>query len=254
MILRSIIVTVISIGILLSVWTAGSVLIGSSFIFPSPGEVFHELVQVSLQAKFFTNLGATCSRGLAAFMISFLLSCIIGVTSGLSDTIAIAVKPWMTVIKATPVVSIILIALLWFGSSLVPIFVSVLMTLPVMTEAITSGIRSTPPELLEMASIFRMKKRDILLHIRLPSSLPFLFAGAGASLGLTWKVVVAGEILGLPRNGIGTAMQTAKVHLETPQVFALTIAAIFLSILTDIVFHYLIVLTKQKYGTGEQKN
>lgn len=253
MTLRTVVVSGISIGILLCVWATGSVLVGSSFILPSPGEVFRELVNLSRKAQFFSNLGATFSRGIAAFMISFLLSCVIGITSGLSDTIAIAVKPWMTVIKATPVVSIILIALLWFGSSLVPVFVSVLMTLPVMTDSITSGIRSTPPELLEMASIFRMKKRDILLHIRLPSSLPFLFAGAGASLGLTWKVVVAGEILGLPRHGIGTAMQTAKVHLESSQVFALTVAAIFLSILTDIVFHYLIILTKQKYGTGEQK-
>jgi NitT/TauT family transport system permease protein len=169
----------------------------------------------------------------------------------MSETFSAILKPWMTVIKSTPVVSFILIALLWFGSSSVPVFVAILMTLPVMTEATAHGVRSSDPKLLEMARVYRMPEKDILAHIRLPSALPFLFSGAGASLGLTWKVVVAGEILSSPKYGIGSSMQTAKVHLETTRVFSLTLAAIALSIITELAFDALVRYSRRRSAKVE---
>lgn len=122
------------------------------------------------------------------------------------------------------------------------------MTIPVMTDAITQGVRSSDPKLLEMAEVYRLSKRDILVNIHLPSALPYFIGGAGASLGLTWKVVVAGEILSSPKMGIGSAMQVAKIHLETPRVFSLTVTAIFLCIITELVFDFLVYVSRSRFG------
>ena len=191
-------------------------------------------------------LQATCFRGLLAFSISLVCALILGLAGGIFPLFTAAMRPWMTVIKATPVVSFILIAILWFGSSTVPVFVSILMTLPIMTEAISQGVRSTDKKLLEMSQIYHFRCKDSILHIFIPSALPYFLGGAGASLGLTWKVVVAGEILSSPRFGIGSAMQNAKVHLETSRVFSLTLTAISLSIITELFFNLLIHFSTQK--------
>lgn len=231
--------------VLICVWYIASLLMASPFILPNPFSVFSDCIALIRNPGFKVMLAATCSRGILAFGISLFCSLVLGFAGGISPSFSAALRPWMTTIKATPVVSFILIALLWFGSSKVPVFVAVLMTLPIMTEAIAQGVRSSNRKLLEMAHVYHFSKKDVFLHIHVPSALPFFLGGAGASLGLTWKVVVAGEILSSPRLGIGSAMQTAKVHLETPRVFSLTITAIALSIATEILFDFCIYLTRR---------
>ncbi len=230
---------------MLLVWQAASSMLAESFILPSPADVAADMARFVISPSFSSTIAATCARSLSAFIISVSLSLILGVASGSRAGIEATIKPWMSLIKATPVVSFILLALLWFGSSFVPVFVSVLMTLPVMTEAILQGMKNTDPRMLEMAHAYRFSRFRVLFHVRLPSVLPFFLGGAGSALGLTWKVVVAGEILGSPRYGIGSAMQTAKTHLETQRVFTLTLCAVVLSALTEVVFSRLAALASR---------
>lgn len=245
---RSFLTGTVSAFVLVGVWQIAAAVLDSPFILPGPLPVFLDCITLAGTASFRVMLAATFFRGLVSFSVSLVLSFLLGFASGISQSFSSMMRPWMTIIKSTPVVSFILIALLWFGSSKVPVFVAVLMTMPVMTEAIAHGVKSSNTNLLEMAHVYRMKRSDVIFHIRLPSAMPFFLAGAGASLGLTWKVVVAGEILSSPRLGIGSAMQTAKVHLESARVFSLTIAAILLSVGTELLFDYFIHLSKRHMG------
>lgn len=248
---RSFIIGTASTAALVGAWQLCSIAVASPFILPGPAPVFVDSLSLLSDHAFQATVAATCARGVLAFSVSLALSFVLGFASGMNDDVTAALKPWMSAVKATPVVAFILIALLWFGSSIVPVFVSVLMTLPVMTEAIAHGVRSSDSKLLEMARIYHYRKRDIFFNIRLPSAMPFFLAGAGASLGLTWKVVVAGEILSSPKYGIGSAMQTAKVHLETSRVFSLTLMAIALSVATELLFDQLVHASRRYMGHEE---
>lgn len=240
---KGFVIGILSSSLLILGWYIVALFIASPLILPNPHIVFFDSINLIKEPEFCKMLITTCYRGIIAFSISLICSFCLGFIAGIHPSFESALKPWMTTIKSTPVVSFILIALLWFGSSKVPIFVSVLMTLPILTEAIAQGVKSSDTKLLEMAHTYHLKRRAILLNIQLPSAMPYFLAGAGASLGLTWKVVVAGEILSSPRYGIGSAMQTAKLHLETPRVFSLTITAIFLSIVTELLFNFFIFLS-----------
>lgn len=235
----------ISICILLIFWELGAKYFNSQFILPDPISVFRDALVLFTNPSFLHNLIATFMRGIVAFFISLGISFILGFSSGLSRTFNIALIPIMSIIKSTPVVSFILIALLWFGSSQVPIFVSVLMTLPVMTESIQQGVKNIDKTLIDMTYVYKIPRWKRLVYVRLPSIMPFFLAGTGSSLGLTWKVVVAGEILSSPRYGLGSAMQAAKIQLETQRVFSLTAVAILLSILTEFIFNALIRFSKR---------
>ena len=52
-------------------------------------------------------------------------------------------------------------------------------------------------------------------------------------LGLAWKAGVAAEVLCLPKNAIGAQVYYAKIYLETPSLFAWTLAVIALSFLLE---------------------
>jgi len=133
------------------------------------------------------------------------------------------------------VLSIILIALLWFGPERVPVFASFLMVFPVLTGNVMAGVAAADPRLVEMAKAYRLPRRDLFRHVYFPTIGPYLIAGTRTSLSLSWKVVVAAEVLAQPARALGTGMQNAKAQLETTELFAWTAATVTLAAATDIV-------------------
>ena len=94
----------------------------------------------------------------------------------------------------------------------------------------SSGIENTDKQLLEMASLFKVKTWRIWADIYWPSLRPYLLAAATTGLGLAWKSGITAEVIASPKFAIGSELQSAKVYLETPDIFVWTIVVVFLSI------------------------
>ena len=117
-----------------------------------------------------------------------------------------------------------------------------------MTTAIISGFKNVDIELLEMCKAYNFSKKQILTNLYIPSMLPYFFSGALSAFGLSWKVVVAAEILCLPKNAIGSTLQTAKVHIETVDVFAITMSIITISFILETIAAIFINKRKNRYA------
>jgi NitT/TauT family transport system permease protein len=220
----------------LALWKAGSIAVGKEIILPPPEKVASILFGLIATARFREALGTTFLRGLAAFGLSASLGAVAGLAAGAKPLIGAALAPLLTVIRATPVLALVLLALLWFPSGIVPVFSAFLMAFPVMATSAAEGARAADPRLEEMAALFRVPRRERFLKLRLPAAAPHLMAGARSALGLSWKVVVAGEVLSQPIRALGTGMQEARAMLETGTVFAYAVAAILLCGTTEWAF------------------
>jgi len=219
--------------LLLLAWEAAALALGKELVLPSPGRVLGAALALYPTRGFLLDLGATFLRGLAAFALSSILGIAAGLASGLRPNFGALLAPLLAVIRATPVLALVLIALLWFPSGLVPVFSAFLMAFPIMVTSAEEGSRAADPRLLEMARLFRVPRRELFIRLRLPSATPQLLAGAKSALGLCWKVVVAGEILSQPARAIGRGMQDSRLMLESASVFAWAIAAVFLCGVTE---------------------
>ena len=237
----------VSIVLFFSVWHVISAVMNSPLVLPEPKDVFLRLISLLPQKAFQTAVFSTLARAVKAFLISLCLSLVLGILIGADENFAAFFRFPLSVIKATPVVSIILVAMFWFKSAAVPVFVSVLMTLPVLTETIAAGIKSTDRKLLDMSEVYCFSLWQKLRFVYVPSVLPYFFSGMLSALGLTWKVVVAGEILSLPKNSVGMALQTAKVHLETADVFAWTVTVVALSYCCELLFNMYIKKVRTRF-------
>jgi len=233
-------VGLLSVAVLVGLWHVGALLVGKDIILPSPLRVLREFIAIAPSPDFREAVAGTFARGLEAFAISSLAGSVAGFAAGRSALVQAALSPLFTTIRATPVLALILLALLWFPSGVVPVFAAFLMAFPVMAASAMEGARAAPKELLEMAALFKVPRRKILLEIRIPAAFPFFAAGARAALGLSWKVVVAGEVLAQPHRALGTGMQTSRMLLETPRVFAWALAAILLCGLAEWLFGRLV--------------
>lgn len=223
----------------LLVWEAAARGIGSEIVLPPPLRVARAAADLFPTTRFLAALEGTFLRGLGAFGISMAAGIAVGLACGLSPVLAASLSPVLTVIRATPVLAVILLALIWFPDWAVPVFAAVLMAFPVVVADVRQGVRSADAGLLEMARLFRLRKRDRVRTIYLPALAPHLASASHGALGLCWKVVVAGEVLSQPARALGTGMQGARIQLETAEVLAWTLAGILLCALTDAAFKLL---------------
>lgn len=229
---------ILSVLVILAAWFFVSKLINAELILPSPLEVFSAMGSLVKTKAFWQAFAHTFLRVIISFAITVVIGTALGIAAGFSKFLRDFFELPLAVIRATPVVAFILIALFWFKSGTVPVFVSVLMTLPIMTTAVANGFSKADEKLMGMAKVFCLTRSQIFKYIQFPSLVPFLLNGMVSSFGLTWKVVAAGEVLSLPKYAAGTMLQKAQVHLETSTVIAVAIILVLVSFAIERLFMY----------------
>lgn len=212
------------------VWQAASALIGSDILLVSPIKVLARLWQMAGEAAFWRAIAFTLARIACGFFLAWLLGCLLAALSARSHWVEELLAPLMLAIRSVPVASFIILALIWFSSRNLAIFISFLMVLPIIYTNVLDGIQAVDDKLLEMARIFRVSLLRRLRYIYLAQIMPFMLAGCRVGLGLCWKAGVAAEVIGMPRGSIGERLQQAKVYLDTPDMFAWTLVIVLVSL------------------------
>ena len=226
--------------VLLALWKIISIKINAEIILPGPEKVILRLFQIFQSKKFWQAVINTSLRTLLGFSLSFFAGFLTGIACGSSLRINAALSPIISVIRTVPVMSVILIAMIWFKTDMVPIFVCFLMIFPIITANVSQGIREVDPLLIEMASAYKLEKHNILFNITIPSSIPYVLAGIRAGIGVAWKSVIAAEVLSQPVRAIGTGIQFSQMNLETAEVMAWTVVAIILSRISEYIVELII--------------
>ncbi|AEB76298.1 ABC transporter permease [Clostridium botulinum] len=220
----------------LLVWEIFSLFINNQILFPSPNRVLKSLYELILQEYFWRCIVNSIIRVILGLLISILLGMLLGIFSGLNRSLEEVLIPIITTIKAIPVMSIIIIALVWFKASNVSIFTTVLICLPIIYTNVIEGIKSSDIKLIHMAKVYKVKKRYLIREFYIPSIRNYAISGILMCLGLAWKVSVASEVLSTPKYSIGLNLLNSKTTLETEELFAWTIVVVMLSLLFELIF------------------
>ena len=149
--------------------------------------------------------------------------------------VRIFIEPAMQLIRAMPVASFVILALLWVRSANLSVVVSFTHVLPVVYAGVQGGIADTDSQLLEMAHVYRLPLITRLRYIWLPGIFPSFCESCIAAMGMCWKSGVSAEVIGLPDHSVGDALYRAKITLSTPDVFAWTLVIVLLSALLSTV-------------------
>ncbi len=216
-----------------AVWHLLSEIVGKEVLIPSPLRVFTRLTELLKTSEFYRIVGLSLVRITAGFMAASLLGVLFGILSAKSALTDMLLAPLLSVVRATPVASFIILALVFINKQLIPGAIAFLMVFPVICTNVKTGILETDRRLLEMASVFRLKKGAVLRHIQLPAVYPYFLSAFRNSLGLAWKAGVAAEVLCNPKYSIGRMLYESKIYLETADLFAWTLTVIVMSVLLE---------------------
>lgn len=229
------IISFISVILLISIWKIISIVYNSSLILPSPESTIIATVKLFSSENFIIVVGITILRGLIGFAISLIFGIGIGILAGINSSFNAFLKPILVTIRSTPVISLILLALIWFKVDTVPIFIGFLTMFPFICTNIIDGIKNVDKDLVEMALFYKIKKTKIIKEVYLPAITPFIFSGASSAMGIGWRAIIIGEVLSQPKYGIGTFMHNAQTYLLVTEVIAWTIIAVIISYLFELI-------------------
>ena len=213
------------------VWQCAAVAVGNPLLLPDPGQVLVRLWQLMGQATFWQTTMLSIGRVLLGVILGIGLGALLAVLTSVSSIARSLIAPAMTAVQATPVASFAILVLIWLERDFVPVLICVLMVLPVIWNSVSTGIRETDVQLLEMAKVCRLSKGRILKRIYIPSVMPYFRSASTNSLGLGWKAGIAAEVLTVPKHSIGRMISEGKLYLMTEDLFAWTLTVVILSLL-----------------------
>ncbi len=214
----------------LAVWQCAAMAVGQEVFLVSPLQALHTLLGLLPRKEFWQRVCFSSGRILLGFALGTVVSAVLAAAAESCPAAETLLAPVMQLVKATPVASFIILALVWVRGSSLSVLISFLMVLPVMYSAVRTGIESADPQLLEMAQVFRLPLGRRLRAVWLPAVLPAFRQGCSVALGICWKSGVAAEVIGLPDGSIGDALYRAKITLSTGELFAWTFVIILLSV------------------------
>jgi len=217
-------------------WHVASAVTSNTLVIVSPFSAFGRLSELAFESFFWHSIGISLGRIILGFLLALVIGVLLAALSAANGIIYALFRPLADTIKSVPVASFTILALMWLNPARLPLFIAFITVLPIVYFNTYEGIRNTDPKILEMSALFNVPRWRRIRFIFFPSTLPHVIAAANAGLGFAFKSGIAAEVIGIARNTIGFNLHTARIFLQTRDVFAWTIAICILSFVMERIF------------------
>lgn len=194
---------------LLALWWF-AVLASETVIFPTPAQVAEGILQLAREGTLWGHIGASFFRVGAGFLLAMAVGIPLGLFMGWKTLAYTALNPVVQVLRPISPIAWIPIAILWFGvGDVAPIFLIFLSAVFPTVVQTAAGVHTIEPQYLRAARNFGITRSRLFLHVVIPAVLPQIIIGMRVSLGISWLVVVAAEMVTL-RSGLGYMIIDAR--------------------------------------------
>jgi NitT/TauT family transport system permease protein len=223
------------------VWELASAGFGfNKVILPAPSDI--ALAFRAHYPALLRETGVTMLEAVLGFFLGSAAAYLLAVAFVHSRLTQAAIFPYAVALKSTPLIAIAPLLVIWFGNGILSkVVMSALVAFfPVLVNSV-KGLVSVDAEVLELMDSLSASRWQVLLKIRFPNSLGYLFSALKTATSLSVVGAVIGEFTG-STVGIGHLITTSSYYLETPLMFA----GIMMISLGGILFFWFIGFLEQQ--------
>ncbi len=213
----------------LALWCVLDRVISNEILFVGPAAACRALIRLLGTREFYISIASTLTRIAAGFCSGACAGIALAVLSYRYRAVGELLEPFFMILKSTPVVSFVILLLIWAGNANLSLLVCFFVVIPILYLNTQSGLEAVDAKLLELAHVFNIPLPAQIRYIYIPALRPNLSGALSLSLGMSWKSGVAAEVIGQPLHTIGNALYRSKIFFETADVFAWTIVIIIMS-------------------------
>ena len=211
-------------------------LVDSKLLLASPIDTVVRLFQLIDEPTFLATVGFSLMRIVGGFLVAYAGAVVLALIAHRWPVVGELCAPLVLGLKSVPIACVIVLLLMWVGSSSVSALAVFLAVFPAVYFSCAEGLANVDAKVSEMLQVFRVNGLvGFLAHVW-PSTLPFLLGTSKNVCGMAWKAGVAAELIGSPMGSVGERIYQSKVLLETADLFAWTIVVVAASAACERLF------------------
>lgn len=193
------------------------------FIVPPPSAVFRALVGSLHSGVYMAHFLHTLAETLLGFLIGSLVGLGLGALISRSPLLERTFYPYVVAFQTMPKIAIAPLLILWFGFGIWSkvAMASMIAFFPVMVNVIT-GLRAVDREVVELMRSLSATEWQIFKLVRLPTALPYIFAGLDIAIVFSLLATIVAEFVG-SQMGMGNLILQMNFALDVAGVFAVLI-------------------------------
>jgi len=214
---------------------------------PAPHQILIELKKTVLDTPVTSRRSlvfhgwVTLSSTLLGFAIGALLGMVLAVLIVHVKTLERSLMPWIISSQTIPILAIAPIIIVVLGSigvtGLLPksIISAYLCFFPV-TISMVKGLNSPDPMQRDLMRTYSASQAQTFWKLRLPASVPYLFAGLKIAIAISLVGAIVGELPTGAQAGLGARLLSGSYYGQTIQIWAALVgAALLASVLVAVV-------------------
>jgi NitT/TauT family transport system permease protein len=198
------------------------------YILPAPSQVLAALwygldASIFSRGGYWLHTGVTFAEVLLGFFIGSSVGLILGTVISQIRLLEATLRIYIVALQSLPKIALAPIIVLWFGYGLTSkvVIICLLTFFPLLVTSM-AGFRAVDRERLELMRALGAGNWQSFWKVRLPSALPFIFAGLEMAAVFSVVGAVVGEFVGAQR-GLGTLILSMDSEMNTAGTFSVFI-------------------------------
>ena len=232
----------------LAIWELLDRIMDNRLVLAGPIRVLEALADQVVKPDFWMICGASFVRIAAGFLLAFAAGLILALIANRFRLVRDFIEPIISLLRTIPVISFIIMLLIWVGNQALTVYLAFLIVLPLIYTNTLTGFESVDKQMLEMAHVYKLSKWRTFMYVYRPAFMPFLTSSAKISLGMSWKSGIMAEVIATPKPSIGKEMSQARTYLNTPDLFAWTVVVMILSLIFEKAFLEFLKIASRPLG------
>jgi NitT/TauT family transport system permease protein len=194
-----------------------------AIVLPAPTGILRALAALIASGTLLPHLWVTLSEILLGFAFGAAAAFSLGALMAQMRLAERLLLPYVVALQSIPKVAIAPLLVIWFGFGIESkvIMTAVIAFFPIIVNTAV-GLKTVEPERIELMIALNASAWQAFRFVRLPSALPFIFAGLDVGIVLAVIGAIVGEFVGASA-GIGYLILVYNADLKIDAVFALLI-------------------------------
>jgi NitT/TauT family transport system permease protein len=178
----------------------------------------------------FANFLPTLMEAVLGFLVGNVVAVLLAVWFVYSPIAEKAFYPIAVIVKSIPIIAIAPILVLLVGNGIAPkvIIAALICFFPTLVNMV-QGLKSASPAMLDLMRVLSASGAEIFWKVRLPASLPFLFAALKIAATSSVVGAIVAEWIG-SSYGLGALIIDATYNFRSPLLYATVVIAAALAV------------------------
>jgi ABC-type nitrate/sulfonate/bicarbonate transport system permease component len=205
------------------------------FFFTKPSFIAEAFLEQAKGRKLWHDLAISSRAFIWGFSVAVIIGVPVGLIMGWRRRVEYTLDPFLTALYASPLVALAPLLIIVFGVGVLgkAALVFLLSVFPFIFNTF-AGVKSTEPLLINVIRSFGGTEKDLYLKAILPSTIPYIVAGARLAIGRGLVGIIVGEFYAAS-EGIGFAISQAGDTYRLPDMFVgIIILSVIAVVLTEL--------------------